>query len=436
MEFRYKESAAIPEREFEETAAALDPYLTELKEIYDSDDHDAPEASLCLANDQELLNSTMEMLVKHNTHQLRFIFLVGIGGSNLGAKAVYDALRGTMDPYAADVQPKLVCIDTVSPALLQAIGRMIETGIQDPEEFLVTIVSKSGTTLETIDNAELLCGALQKKFGDVSDRIVVITDEGSKLEEWAREAGSGVLNIPRAVGGRFSVLSPAGLFPLGLCGFNIEDILHGADSQNAASFMNDAKSSAALESAVAHFLNFKNGKIISDHFFFAPELESVGKWCKQLIAESLGKEKDIEGNIVNAGIFPTVSIGSADLHSMLQLYLGGPKNRYTTFVTARHGTDISVPDEKLFGFLDAHIQNKPAGEILEAIYAGVRASYADEKLPFSEIVLGSISEYSLGGFLQFKMIETMLLGKLMNIDAFDQPAVEAYKSETRRILNS
>ena len=139
-------------------------------------------------------------------------------------------------------------------------------------------------------------------------------------------------------------------------------------------------------------------------FLFNPELESLGKWWRQLVAESLGKD--------GKGILPIVSIGTNDLHSTLQLYLDGPKNIYTTFVSA-----------------------KPLPKIVDAILEGVKISYTNHGLPFRHIELGKLDAYDLGVFMQTQMNEVIALAKLMGVDAFNQPAVEEYKKEARLLLD-
>jgi glucose-6-phosphate isomerase len=152
------------------------------------------------------------------------------------------------------------------------------------------------------------------------------------------------------------------------------------------------------------------------------------------MGESIGKEKDTKGNKVNSGITPTVSTGSTDLHSMAQLYIGGPKDKVTTFVYANTNNDILVPEDQLMQGLVEGIQNKPAKQIMNAILEGTKIAYKNVEHPYMEILLDDLNEYSLGEFLQFKMIEMMYLGKLLNVNTFDQPNVEDYKKETKKIL--
>jgi glucose-6-phosphate isomerase len=198
----------------------------------------------------------------------------------------------------------------------------------------------------------------------------------------------------------------------------------------------DAEKNPAVLSAIAIFHNYKKGYKINDNFFFNPELESLGKWYRQLMGESIGKEKNIFNKTVHIGITPTVSIGSTDLHSVGQLYLGGPKDKYTNFIWIKQASEIAVPKKRIFPKLIEQITAKTAKTILNAILRGVKIAYTKQNLPFSETTLEENSEKHIGEYMQFKMMEIMFLANLLKINAFDQPNVENYKKETKKILNS
>ena len=190
-----------------------------------------------------------------------------------------------------------------------------------------------------------------------------------------------------------------------------------------------------MVSAAVLFENFRMGKTINDNFIFHPELESLGKWHRQLMAESLGKGTEGEGGTVRVGITPTVSLGSIDLHSLGQLYVAGPRDKFTTFVWSASQDRSGVSTERVFPALAPEVKGKSFAEIMRAIYEGVKKTYIREGLPFVEIVLKDTSPYSLGEFMQFKMIETMFLGRLLDVNPFDQPNVESYKVETKKLLS-
>ena len=191
----------------------------------------------------------------------------------------------------------------------------------------------------------------------------------------------------------------------------------------------------ALQSAQVLAAHLQKGYTINDNFFFHPELESVGKWYRQLMGESVGKEHSLTGETVHTGITPTVSLGSTDLHSVGQLYLGGPKDKLTTFVSAPNKlVRVEVPQNRIFPELVPMINGKTAEDIMDAILEGVQIAYQKADLPYMQVTLDGINEASLGAFLQFKMLEMMYLGQLLNVNSFDQPNVEAYKVETKRLL--
>jgi len=211
--------------------------------------------------------------------------------------------------------------------------------------------------------------------------------------------------------------------------------LEGATYIREACIDTNIEKNPAAISAAIQYLHYESGKNISDLFLFANDLESLGKWCRQLMAESLGKEFNKKGEKANIGITPIVSIGSTDLHSMAQLYLGGPYDKFTTFLSVENSNSpIKVPSLKEYSKLVYGIQGTSLESIMSAIMEGTKAAFRKGKRPFVEIKLPCKSEYSIGQFLQFKMIETIYLGYLLNVNPFNQPNVESYKEETRKIL--
>lgn len=439
MELHYKNSAGYTEAEIKKTAAALAEYRQYLVQILGHDTYDAPETSVNLPIDRQALPIIKVLKKSKAARALKYIFVIGIGGSSLGTKAIYDAIFGFSDILDTNRAPKIIFLETTDPEFLRRLQNFIDLEIKNPEEILINIISKSGTTTETVANAEVVIAALTKKFDakKIEERIVVTTDENSKLWQWAASPGPAptgeaplrrgkkisALAIPSMIGGRFSVFSAVGLFPLSFTPIDIESLCEGAATMRKMCIENELENNPAMISATLLFLNAKAGKTINDNFFFAPQLESLGKWYRQLMGESIGKEKDLDDNIVHAGITPTVSIGSTDLHSVGQLYLGGPTDKFTTFIWARNQEDAI-----------ALSNNSSAQKIMQAILEGTKTAYSKKDLHFMEIVMPEISAFALGEFLQFKMIEMMYLGKLMNVNTFDQPNVELYKKETRKIL--
>ena len=426
MKFLYKNSALLEEKTITETSSALNEYINHLNDVAQKNNYEDAEASINLPFDDELLKKVTNLKEKKVTKNLKYIFLIGIGGSNLGTKAIYDSIFGYYDSLEKERYPKIIFLDTQDGVVLSKTKNLINS-LSSKEEILVNAISKSGGTTETTANFEVIYEVLQNKFGEIDDRVVITTVEGSKMQMAAQAKQIEVLNIPQKVGGRYSVFSAVGLFPLMAAGFDVFKLRQGAQKMRDVCLQKTPEDNPAVISAAIIYLHYKAGKNINDNFIFLPSLESLGKWYRQLQGESVGKD--------NKGITPTVSIGSTDLHSVGQLYLGGPKDKITTFIYGENLQDqISVPQNTAFNLVDV-ISGKSIQKIMSAIVGGVTKAYQSQRLPFTEIVFDGVSEESLGEFMQFKMIEIMCLGKLMGVNAFDQPQVELYKTETKKILS-
>ena len=427
MKFLYKDTSLLLPDVIENTAKSLTPYIDQVTTVVDSKNYEAAESSINLPSDDELFQKVKQLKDQKVTPALKYIIDIGIGGSNLGTKAIYDALFGYYDvvPDSQSSHPKMIFVDTNQEDFLAKMVRFVET-LNSKEEILINAISKSGGTTETIANLEIILAALEKKFPGAKDRLVITTDEGSALWNEAEKQGVAKLGLPKQVGGRYSVLSAVGLFPLAAAGIDIEALRKGAVDARTKSLTKEVMANDAVISATILYLHYRNGKNINDNFFFAPQLESIGKWYRQLMGESCGKD--------GKGITPTVSLGSTDLHSVGQLYLGGPKDKTFTFVsTASEKEEAKVPEKLEFPLVE-HLEGKRASTIMNAIREGVKFAYDKQEQPFMEIILDVVDEYNLGEYLQFKMVEMMYLGKLMGINTFDQPHVELYKVETKRIL--
>lgn len=435
MKFFYQQSALVTEEEIAAIGEGLQPYIAKLQNIAKKNDYADAECSINCPFDDVSIAQTKALAEEKKSEALKYIFLIGIGGSNLGTKAIYDAVHGYFDTIEPGCFPKMIFVDTTSTEQLTRCGTLVAS-LNSKEELLVISISKSGGTAETTANTEIILSQYKEKFGDVYDRVVVITDENSPLWNASVEKNISVLPLHGLVGGRYSIFSPVGLFPLLMLGYDIDTMLARVRAMRETCVDSNIEKNPAALSAIILFDQYTKGKTIHDTFVFSPELESVGKWYRQLMGESIGKEQDISGNIINTGITPTVSVGSTDLHSVGQLYLGGPKDKVTTFLFSenRQG-DIHMPKERIFPNLVAMISQKSAKDILEAILQGTKIAYRKKELPFMEIVLDDISQASIGEFFQFKMMEMMYLAHLMEVNAFDQPNVENYKDETKKLLS-
>jgi glucose-6-phosphate isomerase len=395
-----------------------------------------PHASINLLTDTEMLNQIKVLKKEKQAMNPRYIIIIGIGGSNLGTLAVQEAILGKLYNQK-NPKIKIYYADTVDPDSLSDIKEIIESVLKNNDNILLIVVSKSGGTTETIVNYETLLSTLKKYKKNYQNYVVTITDRDSQLWKLAQIKGYSLLEIPSQVGGRFSIFSPVGLFPLAMIDIDIDQLIAGALTMRDRCLNLTIEENLAALSALHIFLHWKQGIRIHDLFLFSTDLESIGKWYRQLVGESIGKEYDINHHKIYAGITPTISIGSTDLHSMAQLYLAGPYDKFTTFVKLDESkTNPIIPTITETNNFIQGIEGKPVQYIMSAILTGIQKAFHNRKRPFMELILPDKTAASIGQFLQLKMMEIMYLGHLLNLNPFDQPTVEEYKIETKKILES
>jgi len=312
----------------------------------------------------------------------KYVFVVGIGGSDLASKAVWHALT----LHKPEVEKKLFFLESPDAREYEEIENIIRNEIDSLGEVVLIVISKSGKTVETLETFNKTFDILYKKFGDIiSNQIVIISASNSPLWQIAEAKAIKQIEWAGDIGGRFSAFTVAHTTVLDIAGL---------DSTNFIAGSKEIKTVEAKHLAQNIFDNYKKELNVLDFFIFNSELEDLGKWCRQLIAESLSL------------ITPTVSIGPTDLHSMLELYLGGPRNRFTIFIQSLQEIENSVN---------------------ESAYQNVTTAYRKEGLPFMTYEMNKINEKELGIFMAFMIQTTLELAKLLEINPYDQPAVEEYK---------
>lgn len=410
--------------QIEDLKKRIEGYIKDCVTTVANRDYEKDEASLCLVDDPTLIDEVEKVVSSKKSDKLKYIIDVGIGGSNLGTKAIYDAVYGAVDLLQPNRTPKMIFLDTTDPEYLFHFTQFFKAQNFKKGEVVVNIISKSGGTTETAVNGELVIDLLKTVSDSWKEMCVVTSDVGSRLYEAAHTLGIDVLGIPKKVGGRYSVFSSVGLFPLALCGIDIRGMLKSAATMRGRC-LSLGEENDALTSAAILFHHMTQGIAINDNFYFHTELESMGKWYRQLMGESTGKN--------GIGLTPTVSMGSVDLHSVVQLYLGGPRNKYTSFVYTNSFKEVKVPSSNTLTHIK-EIEGRPVGEIMQAIQQGTIVAYKNLDLPYSETVLDGVTAEEVAAYMQFKMLEMMFLGRLMKVNTFDQPQVELYKIETKKIL--
>ena len=353
------------------------------------------------------------------------IIVLGIGGSALGTAAINDALSDI------NSKRKLFVCDNSDPAYLT---RILEEVKLDKSVFIV--VSKSGTTAETMASFLIVRKRLDKIRDGYKRHLIFITDpEKGVLRKLSREEGILTFDIPPDVGGRFSVLSAVGMVPSYLLGFDVDSILAGArEMDKRVRERNLFKNPAALN-ALIHVLMMKKGKSISVMMPYSNELKYLADWYVQLWAESLGKRFDISGKVVEVGQTPIGALGATDQHSQLQLYNEGPRDKIITMIRVeRHQHDLPIPniypeEERLSYFNDYTL-----GDLINYEQLATSISLTNNGRPNLTLIFPHISEEMLGQFFYMYEMQTAIAAKLLNINAFDQPGVEAGKNATYALM--
>jgi len=360
--------------------------------------------------------------------QADVVVVIGIGGSYLGARAVIDALQ---HPF------KALLPNEKTPLILFAGNSMGEDyhhaliDVLNSKDYAVIVISKSGNTTEPAIAFRIFKEHCEKKYGkkEAQKRIIAITDEKrGALKKLATEENYQTFVIPDDVGGRYSVLSPVGLLPIACAGFDIEKLIAGANNMRTNLMQNqEYELNIAMQYALLRYLLYKEGKKIELLVSYEPQLFFFIEWFKQLFGESDGKE--------GKGIFPAGAIFSTDLHSLGQYIQEGERHLFETVLSVEKVTShLPIPFDKSDSDGLNYLQQKTIHEINLTAEEGTRLAHISGNVPNIRIAIPEISETTLGELIYFFEFSCALSGYLLNINPFDQPGVEAYKSNMFRLL--
>ena len=380
-------------------------------------------------NQQDVVARIKEV-AKRIQNECETFVVLGIGGSALGPIAVFNALKHLYYnelPRSVRKAPKFYVLDNVDPERISALLDVI-----DLNTTIFNVITKSGATSETMSQYLVVMDMLNKKFGRKAREHVIATTSESRgnLIKLATEEGYETFYIPDGVGGRFSELCPVGLLPAAVVGIDIEEMLRGAREMDQLCQNNTSiDKNPALAMALLQHLSIKQGKNVSVMMPYADSLKYVADWYCQLWGESLGKEKDVDGNIVNVGQTPLKCLGATDQHSLIQLFNEGPYDKVITFLeVANYRTDIFIPAgcDKVpdVNFLC----NNTMGTLLSnELYATKYALTKRGRSNFT-ITLDKVDEYHIGALLYMLQMQTAYIGVMLNINAYNQPGVEGGKN--------
>ena len=351
------------------------------------------------------LLKTMDKNYKYTFKKRNFYFnpfsefnILGMGGSILGSEAIYNFLKHK-------INKKFNFYNTLK---LHNIPKTHKKNIN-------IVISKSGNTLETISNFNLLLKS-QKR----NKNIILCENNKNFLRSLGKKLKAEIFEHKNYIGGRYSVLSEVGMLPAEFMGLNEKKFKRFNYLINNKNFIN-----SLIENVTSIFNYIKNGKTNLVILNYDQKSDSLFQWYQQLLAESLGKNKK--------GIFPIVSSMPKDNHSLMQLFLDGPKNNFYTIFSAREKKLEKLDKNYLFNNYSI-LKNKSINKILESQKKATENIFKKEKIPFRSFEIINRNEESLGELFSFFILETILLGHLLKVNPFDQPKVELIKNETRKIL--
>ena len=325
------------------------------------------------------------------------ITLIGMGGSILGSQAIYDFIKHK-------IKKKVFFVNNLDSSFFRK---------KRVNKNLNLIISKSGNTLETITNSNILI----KKY----DKNIFITEKTNNyLSNLGKKLRAEIIEHKNYIGGRYSVLSEVGMLPAELMGLNEKKFKQFDNLIKNKFFLNNLISN--VESTL-HFL--KNGKFTSVILNYDEQSESIFKWYQQLIAESIGKK--------SKGILPVISSMPKDNHSLMQFYLDGPKKSFYTFFYV-HGNNLTKINSNQLLATANYLKNKDVQKIIYSQKLATENVFKKKKIPFRSFEIVNRDEKSLGELFSFFIMETILLGRALNVNPFDQPSVELIKKETKKIL--
>lgn len=381
----------------------------------------------------------IEHYVAHVRDRIDNFVVLGIGGSALGNIATHMAIHGPYYNYLPREQrggPRLFVVDNSDPEMNAGLLRML-----DLERTLFNVISKSGTTAETMASFLLFRQALVERVGaeHVKDHIVLTTDpEKGFLRQIGLREGWTMFDLPPKVGGRFSVLTVVGLLSAAMTGVDIRALLAGAEYADTLTQNPDMRNNPAALGALVTEVMRRKGKHIIVMMPYAQRLKDIADWFAQLWAESLAKRYNRSGQEVRVGVTPVKALGATDQHSQVQLYMEGPFDKLINFLAVeRYAEALPIPpapatyqDLEGVTYLGGHTFQ----ELIQAEQEGTAIALSEIGQPNMTHRIPELNAFTLGQLFFLFEMQTAIAGELLNVCAFDQPGVEAGKVNTYALL--
>jgi len=374
-----------------------------IKEEVNSDIN-STEKTLCVLNSKFKFNFDNKNFKKFK--KFKKIVIIGMGGSILGAEAIYNFLN-------TKIKKKIYFFNDLNPDSISSLKKK-----ENFNKVLFLIISKSGNTVETLSNIFAL-NIIKKNAKNI---IVISEKKNNPLFNLSKKLNLFFVEHKHYIGGRYSVLSEAGIIPAYLMGVNILKLRTGI-----LKFLK-SKEMTFLKDSTTKLAYLLNSKKINNLIFlcYSPEIEKFLFWCQQLIAESLGKK--------NKGFLPVISRVPKDHHSLLQLYLDGPKDKLFYIFSHEQKSKEKINISKALK-INNFLNKKNLSTVKNAQKKSIIDVFKQKKIPFREFKINKINEEVLGELFSYFILETVITGKLARVNPYNQPAVEQVKVKTKKLLS-
>jgi len=386
--------------------------------------------------DDELISAVMDAAAEFQG-QFNNLVVVGIGGSSLGFSTCFKALchpfHNLLNLDKRNDCPRVFVLDNVDPQTFQGLMDTI-----DVEDTLVTIISKSGSTAETAAGMLFMLGLLQDRLeSQWRDHVMVITDpQSGEMRRLAMEWQVPMLPIHPGIGGRFTVLTPVGLFPSAMVGIDIGEMCAGARAMDVRLSSADPMENPAV--ALAGFLmhlDQHKGKHNAVMMPYSDGLYSAADWFRQMWAESLGKATTVTGDPTCVGQTPIKALGATDQHSQVQLYMEGPADKVFLFLETGWEKETKLPDDIPESPVLDYLAGKSLNQLILAEKKATELALTSAGRPNATIKFPKVSAHTLGQFFLLWETATVLAGGFLNINPLDQPGVELGKVLTYALMD-
>lgn len=396
-----------------------------------------------LPRDATAVKQVKRAVKRFSSGRPKNLVILGIGGSALGTSTLVRALKpGLYNLLSSDERgdhPRIFVVDNVDPETFHEVMTVC-----DPAETVYALISKSGSTAETLSQSVVVLDALERRVGKkaVADHALVISDPPARrkstppLLALKDKYGMHGLTMPANVGGRFSVFTSVGLFPAGMIGIDVDALLAGAATMEARCAEPNLKSNPAYLRAAFQYLAYtKKGKVLSVLMPYADSLSLVSDWYRQLWAESLGKVLGEGDTAVQMGQTPVKALGVTDQHSQLQLYLEGPNDKTITIMdVAKMRHTVPLAGGILPKGQAEYLSGRTMRDLLQAECKATAGALREANRPVMHIRIDRVDASAMGELLFMFEVETAMMAQLLGVNAYDQPAVERIKVLTRKHL--